>query len=177
MEFVQSMLKRELGIKVELTNQEWRVYLDNTRSDKMKFKGLARRAWIGDYVDPNTFLDLMTSASANNGTGWIDKKYDTMLLAANAETDAPKRMKMLKEAESYMLSQQPVIPLFIGPSSLMRKPYVRNLEANLLDQHDWRQVWIDHNWRDEESRPVALALPFDARSFQAIARLLDPGGR
>ncbi|HYY55966.1 MAG TPA: peptide ABC transporter substrate-binding protein [Pyrinomonadaceae bacterium] len=177
MEFVQSMLKRELGIKVELTNQEWRVYLDNTRSDKMKFNGLSRRAWIGDYVDPNTFLDLMTSASTNNGTGWKDKKYDAMLLAANAETDAPKRMKMLKEAEGYMLSQQPVIPLFIGPSSLMRKPYVRNLEANLLDQHDWRQVWIDHNWRDEESAPVALALPFDVRSFPAIARLVVTGGR
>jgi oligopeptide transport system substrate-binding protein len=177
MEFVQAMLKRELNIKVELTNQEWRVYLENTRSDKMNFKGLSRRGWIGDYVDPNTFLDLMTSASTNNGTGWKDKKYDEMLMAANAETDSTKRMKMLHDAEAYMLSQQPMIPLYVGPSSFMRKPYVRNLEANLLDQHDWRQVYIDHNWRDESVAPTALAPLFDVRAFPAVARLFHLNGR
>ncbi|HEX8775114.1 MAG TPA: peptide ABC transporter substrate-binding protein [Pyrinomonadaceae bacterium] len=175
-EFVQSMLKRELNIKVELTNQEWRVYLDNTRSDKMGFKGMARRGWIGDYVDPNTFLDLMTSASTNNGTDWKDKKYDAMLLAANAETDPAKRMKMLQECEAYMLSQQPMIPLYVGPSSFMRKPYVRNLEANLLDQHDWRGVWIEQNWRNETpAAPTALAPILDGREFPAIARLFHLG--
>jgi oligopeptide transport system substrate-binding protein len=177
MEFVQAMLKRELNIKVELTNQEWRVYLENTRSDKMNFKGLSRRGWIGDYVDPNTFLDLMTSASTNNGTGWKDKKYDAMLLAANAETEPTTRMKMLHDAEAYMLSQQPMIPLYVGPSSFMRKPYVRNLEANLLDQHDWRQVYIDHNWRDETVTPTALAPLFDVRAFPAVARFFNLNGR
>lgn len=177
MEFVQSMLKRELNIKVELTNQEWRVYLENTRSDKMNFNGLSRRGWIGDYVDPNTFLDLMTSASTNNGTGWKDKKYDAMLLAANAETDPAKRMKMLHDAEAYMLSLQPMIPLYVGPSSFMRKPYVRNLEANLLDQHDWRQVYIDHNWRDETVAPTALAPLFDVHAFPAVARFFNLGVR
>jgi oligopeptide transport system substrate-binding protein len=177
MEFIQSMLKRELNIKVELTNQEWRVYLENTRSDKMNFNGLSRRGWIGDYVDPNTFLDLMTSASTNNGTGWKDKKYDAMLLAANAETDPAKRMKMLHDAETYMLSQQPIIPLFVGPSSFMRKPYVRNLEANLLDQHDWRQVYIDHNWREERDAQTAFVPPLDVHAFPAVARFCYPGGR
>lgn len=177
MEFVQAMLKRELNIKVELTNQEWRVYLENTRSDKMNFKGLSRRGWIGDYVDPNTFLDLMTSASTNNGTGWKDKKYDAMLLAANAETDPAKRMKMLHDCEAYMLSQQPMIPLYVGPSSFMRKPYVRNLEANLLDQHDWRQVYIDHNWRAETVAQTALVPLLDVRSFPAVAQFFNLGGR
>ena len=145
MELIQAMLKKELNVKAELTNVEWRVYLEKTRSTKMEFKGLSRRGWIGDYVDPNTFLDLMTTASANNGTGWGDKKYDEMLLAANAEIDNDKRMQMLRDAESYMLKQQPIIPLFVGPSSFMCKPYVKNLVPNLLDQHDWRGVYIDHS--------------------------------
>lgn len=145
MEFLQAMLKQNLNIKVELTNVEWRVYLEKTRSTRMEFKGLSRRAWIGDYVDPNTFLDLMTSGSANNGTGWADKKYDELLLAANAETNNEKRMQMLHDAEAYMIKQQPIIPLFVGPSSFMCKPYVMNLVPNLLDQHDWRGVYIDHS--------------------------------
>ena len=160
MEFVQSMLKRELGIKVTLTNQEYRVWLENTRNDKLNFKGLARRGWIGDYVDPNTFLELMLSGANNSGTGWKDPKYDAMLLAANAETDPAKRAEMLREAESYMLSQQPIIPLFITPVSIMVKPYVKNLSGNLLDQHNWRGVYIDHNWREHTGEQTASNAPF-----------------
>jgi oligopeptide transport system substrate-binding protein len=163
------MLKRELNIKVELTNVEWRVYLERTRSTKMEFKGLARRAWIGDYVDPNTFLDLMTSGSANNGTSWSDKKYDEMLLAANAETNNEKRMQMLHDAEAYMLKQQPIIPLFIGPSSFMCKPYVKNLVPNLLDQHDWRGVYIDHDVT-AESLGVAEIKPWWGKFFGFVNR-------
>jgi oligopeptide transport system substrate-binding protein len=168
MEFIQAMLKKELNIKVELTNVEWRVYLEKTRSTKMEFKGMARRGWIGDYVDPNTFLDLMTTVSANNGTAWADKKYDELLLAANAETDNEKRMSMLRDAEGYMLKQQPVIPLYVGPSSFMCKPYVKNLVPNLLDQHDWRGVYIDHDIT-AESLGVA-ELPWKSRFFGFLSR-------
>ncbi|HYO92711.1 MAG TPA: ABC transporter substrate-binding protein, partial [Pyrinomonadaceae bacterium] len=167
-ELIQAMLKKELNIKVELTNVEWRVYLEKTRSTKMEFKGFARRGWIGDYVDPNTFLDLMTTVSANNGTGWGDKKYDEMLLAANAEIDETKRAAMLREAEGYMLKQQPIIPLFVGPSSFMCKPYVKNLVPNLLDQHDWRGVYIDHNVT-AESLGVA-ELSWKSRFFGFLSR-------
>lgn len=164
MEILQSMFKKELNLKVELTNVEWRVYLEKTRSTKMEFKGLARRGWIGDYVDPNTFLDLMTTSSANNGTGWGDKKYDDMLLVANSETDETKRAAMLKDAESYMLGHQPILPLFVGPSSFMCKPYVKNLVPNLLDQHDWRGVYIDHSVT-AESLGVASVESWASRFF------------
>ncbi|MBD0371198.1 MAG: peptide ABC transporter substrate-binding protein [Pyrinomonadaceae bacterium] len=145
MEFIQAMLKRELNIQVELTNVEWRVYLDRTRNSKREFKGMARRGWNADYVDPYTFLELMTTASENNGTGWGDKKYDTMLQASSAELDPAKRAKMMRDAESYMLEQQPIIPLFVGPTAFVCKPYVKNLVSNVLDQHDWRGVYIDHS--------------------------------
>ena len=168
MELVQAMLKKELNLKVELTNVEWRVYLEKTRSTKMEFKGMARRGWIGDYVDPFTFLDLMTTASANNGTGWGDKKYDEMVLAANSITDEATRMQELKKAESFMLTQQPIIPLFVGPSSFMCKPYVKNLVPNLLDQHDWRGVYID-NTVTAESLGVAAA-PWRSRFFGFLNR-------
>ena len=144
-EIVQQMWKNVLGIKVTLVNQEWRVFLDNTKASKLNFNGFSQWLWTGDYVDPNAFLELLASGSDNNHTAWKDKKYDDMLAAANVEIEPAKRMKMLHEAEAYMLSQQPVIPLFVGPSSFMCKPYVKNLVANLLDQHDWRSVYIDHS--------------------------------
>ncbi|HEX8652949.1 MAG TPA: peptide ABC transporter substrate-binding protein [Pyrinomonadaceae bacterium] len=144
-EIIQQMWKKELGIKVNLINQEWRVFLENSKPSKLNFNGFSQWLWIGDYVDPNSFLELLVSGSENNHSAWKDKKYDAMLKEANAEVDNARRMKMLHDAEAYMLSQQPMIPLFVGPSSFLSKPYVKNLVANLLDQHDWRNVYIDHS--------------------------------
>jgi oligopeptide transport system substrate-binding protein len=171
MEFIQAMLKRELNIKVELTNVEWRAYLDRSRNSRREFKGMARRGWNADYIDPFTFLELMTSASDNNGTGWGDKKYDAMLLASNAELDPSRRAGMLREAESYMIEQQPVIPLFVGPTAFVCKPYVKNLVSNVLDQHDWRGVYIDHSVT-AESLGVAAAPGWTSKYFSLFSRKL-----
>ena len=58
-EAIQEMWKQNLGISsVTLTNQEWGVYL-NTR-DEGDFM-VSRAGWIGDYLDPNTFLDMWTT--------------------------------------------------------------------------------------------------------------------
>src|SRR3954471_20208520 len=87
----------------------------------------------------------MTTASDNNRPRWSDKQNDAMLNASSAEFDTVKRARMMRDAEGYMLEQQPVIPLFIGANAFVCKPYVKNLVSNLLDQHDWRGVYIDHN--------------------------------
>jgi oligopeptide transport system substrate-binding protein len=34
---------------------------------------VSRAGWIGDYEDPNTFLDLMRPNRGNNKTGWEDQ--------------------------------------------------------------------------------------------------------
>ena len=74
---LQQMWKDDLNIEVTLTNQEWKVYLDSVTN--MHFQ-IARRGWIGDYVDPNNFLDLFISTGGNNNTGFADPAYDEMIL-------------------------------------------------------------------------------------------------
>src|SRR5262249_57770006 len=66
-EAIQAMWKRELGINVELTNQEWGSYMQSTVS---LHYDVARRTWTGDYLDPNTFLQLLVSGDGNNRTGF-----------------------------------------------------------------------------------------------------------
>ena len=74
---IQEMWRQNLGINVELLNQEWRVYLDS--QDNMNYD-VSRRGWIGDYVDPNSFLDMMITGGGNNKTGFSDPRYDDLVL-------------------------------------------------------------------------------------------------
>ena len=47
------MWLQELGVKVNLALQEWKVYLNSLSLDY----GIARSSLVGDHPDPNTFLD------------------------------------------------------------------------------------------------------------------------
>ncbi len=41
-------------------------------------------AWIGDYPDPNTFLDMMVTGGGNNETGWSNPEYDRLIAGGSA---------------------------------------------------------------------------------------------
>ena len=75
-EAIQQMWKRELGVNIGLYNQEGKVWTDSMRT--MSYQ-IGRFAWVGDYLDPSTFLDIMASDSGNNHTGWGNAEYDRLL--------------------------------------------------------------------------------------------------
>jgi oligopeptide transport system substrate-binding protein len=142
-EFVQSQWKQYLGITVPLHNVEWKTFLD--MRSKLEYKGLARAGWVGDYMDPNTYLGLYTTLAGDNGTGWFDPKFVAMLNAANRESDQAKRYEMLAKCEAYMLDAAPIIPLLTTATSWMKKPYVKGLYPNPATLHPWKYVYIEHD--------------------------------
>ncbi|MDT7809438.1 MAG: oligopeptide transport system substrate-binding protein [Acidobacteriota bacterium] len=143
-EFVQAQWKQNLGITISLRNVEWKTYL-NMRS-KLEYKGIAGGAgWVGDYMDPYTYLGLFATAGGDNGTGWYDPKYVQMLTAANREPEQSKRYAMLSKAEEYLLDAAPVIPLLKPATSWMKKPYVKGLYPNPGTLHAWKFVYIEHD--------------------------------
>ena len=115
---------------------------------------MARRSWIGDYLDPNTFLGLMRGGDGNNRTGWKSPEYDALLQATAQEIDPAKRFAILMRTEAMVLDQTPVIPIYHYATTELVKPYVRGLYPTALDTHTLKHVWIDRNWNRSAS-PVA----------------------
>jgi len=112
---LQQMWRAELGIHVTLNNQEWKVYLDTV--DTMNFQ-MARRGWIGDYVDPNNFLDLFLCDGGNNNTGFCDARYDDMILRqAPRAPDRDARYALFHAAETRLMGQVPILPIVIRGTS------------------------------------------------------------
>ena len=143
-EALQQMWKRNLGIPVEISNQEWGSFLQATTQ---KQYDLARRSWIGDYLDPTTFLGIMMTGDGNNRTGWSNARYDALLRAAGYEADPGKRLTMLSQAEAILLDEGPVIPIYHYTINSMVKPYVRGIYPTALDTNPLKGVWIDHAWK------------------------------
>jgi oligopeptide transport system substrate-binding protein len=148
---VQQMWKDVLAIEVTIANQEWKVYLDSVST--MNFD-IARRGWIGDYVDPNNFLDMYLAGGGNNNTGFADPVYDEMILreAPQAAT-REERFRIFREAEERLMRQMPIIPIYTYTSKHLLHPSVRGLPANLMDSLNLRYVWLDPDWQQTGAAP------------------------
>jgi oligopeptide transport system substrate-binding protein len=134
------MWKERLGVTVQLARQEWKVYLNSLGS--LDF-GIARSSWVGDYPDPNTFLDLFLSESGNNRTGWKNADYDRMIHDAAAEMDPGKRFGIMRRAEELLVRDQvPISPLFFYVGiQLYDGNRLGGIEPNVLDEHPIREIF------------------------------------
>jgi oligopeptide transport system substrate-binding protein len=149
-ELARKQWQRELGITVTLRNEEWATAQATIR--EMKFM-LARRSWIGDYLDPNTFLDMFVTEGPNNATGFSNAEYDRLIAAAAREPDEGKRMQMLEQAERILMDEMPILPIYYYVSRNLVKPYVRGWYNNLQDSHHLRAIWIDHTVDSNNPQP------------------------
>ena len=78
-EFMAAQWSTNLGIKVNTQNKEWQAILEDVR--RLNYD-IERAGWIGDYRDPNTFLDMWLTKGGNNQTGWGDPFYDRLIALA-----------------------------------------------------------------------------------------------
>ena len=96
---IQQMWQENLGISIQLVNQDWKVYLAREMTGDFQ---ISRAGWIGDYEDPNTFLDLLRLNRGNNKTGWENIEYDQLLELANSTNDQVLRYEYLNQAEKLL---------------------------------------------------------------------------
>ena len=119
-EAIQQMWKK-LGVNVTLENTEFKVKID--REHALDYD-VSRSGWVGDYIDPNTFLDMYTSWSTQNDTGWTNPEYDKLIKDAAEEFDPAKRMQYLHDAEKTLIENMPIMPIYYYTDNIMQKSYL-----------------------------------------------------
>jgi oligopeptide transport system substrate-binding protein len=139
-EALQEMWKKNLGIDVTLFNQEWKVYLDMLQQRQFS---LARQGWIADYDDPISFLDLFTSYSGNNRSGWKSAQYDALIDKTAKERDQKKRLTYFQEAEDLLMEELPFVPLYIYTRLYLKSPAVKGWYPNISDHHPLKYVSVE----------------------------------
>ena len=131
-EVVAQTWRDQLGIDAKLQNQEWKVYLDT--QNNLGFD-VSRSAWIGDYPDPTTFLDMFVTGGENNKTGWGNAEYDRLITASASEADPTARLAILKDAEAILMDEMPIIPIYFYVTQNMVAPRLGGFYGNIQDEH------------------------------------------
>lgn len=137
---LQQMWREALGIEPELRQIERKVfYSAQSRLDY----DISASSWIGDYNDANTFLDMFTSTSGNNRTGWKHARYDALIREANAQTDPRRRAGIFQEAERLLVVEEvPIVPIyFYAGFNYFDPEKIGGIWLNILDEHPMQYIY------------------------------------
>jgi oligopeptide transport system substrate-binding protein len=118
-EAIQEMWKKNLGIDVQLENVEGKVWL--SRMHALDYQ-IMRFGWVGDYLDPMTYIDMFVTNGGNNETGWSNPKYDELVAAAKKELDPKKRDQEMRDAEKILMDEMPIMPSYFYTNADAYKP-------------------------------------------------------
>ena len=137
---IQQMWKNSLGIEIQLENQEWKTFLDNQRT--MNYE-LCRASWIGDYIDPDTFLQLFITDGGNNETGWSNAEYDQLIRRAASSNNEPERFEFFQRAEKILTEEVPIIPLYTYVGNRLVSPSVKGWTNHLQDFWSYKDIYLE----------------------------------
>lgn len=137
---IQAMWQEQLGIKAVLRQLEWKSYLQDQASLNYT---VSRSSWLGDYLDPQTFLEVFTSANGNNRTGWKNNEFDQLIQEANSGATPELRMALLHQAEAILVRDAlPIIPLYFYVSMEYYDPSeVSGIFQNIRAEHPIRSIY------------------------------------
>jgi oligopeptide transport system substrate-binding protein len=123
-----------LGLRVELRQNEMKVY--QSAQTALDYD-VSRSSWIGDYNDPNTFLELFKSDNGNNRTGWKNPRYDQLMTEANSLIDPVRRADLLRQAERLLVEEEiPIIPVyFYAGVTFFDRTKIDGVHTNIVDEH------------------------------------------
>lgn len=159
--------QEHLGVSVTLVQKEVKTFRDDAKNKRYI---TSRGSWYGDYGDPTTFLDLSKTGDGNNDRGYSNAYFDGLLTKAAAETDPAARLRILEEAERFLMDEEaPVLPLFHYVSIYLFDPH--RLTGISSHPRQEQQMFEADIFGDGKGSDTPRALPprapgADARSFR-----------
>ena len=139
-EVIQAMWKRELGINLTLAPMEQKAWVQNQQSLNYS---ISTARWVGDFVDPVTFLDMFVGGGSNNWTGWSDPNYDRFIESAAVAASPADRAGFFQQAEARLLEAGPIAPVFFGTRSYLIHPDVKGWAPALLGFHQYKKIRLE----------------------------------
>ena len=134
-EFIQGQVQSNLP-KIKITMKAVpannRIAAVSKGDYDMVFQG-----WSGDFADPYTFLQMFTTKSPQNHSGWSNEEYDQAIADSNdkdADNNKARWQDMIK-AEKVLLKDQAVTPLYRMNNVDLVNPKLKGVLYNHVNGH------------------------------------------
>lgn len=137
-EWAQEEWQKNLGIHVDIVNEEWKSYLNRLNNNPPE---MFRMGWGADYPDPDNFMNQFTSYSDNNYTHYKSPAYDALVKEAASLADMNARLKIYARLQKMLLEDVvALVPIFTDTRTYLVNPALAPLPINPLEVVDMKLV-------------------------------------
>jgi oligopeptide transport system substrate-binding protein len=136
-EAIAQMWADLLGVEVQITTQEWKVFIANIMEGNAT--QVFRSSWFMDYADTSNFLYDFLGPNAGGcfRMGWnheevggLNEEYDALVEEAMLLEDTEARRELYVQAEEILVVEDAVLsPIYWYTVTSMTKPYVNRTYA------------------------------------------------
>jgi oligopeptide transport system substrate-binding protein len=131
---VADMWKNTFGAQVSLVNLDVSSHYAYLQEGG-KFN-VARAGWVADYADAENFLALNVSSNKTFNYGhYSSPEFDALMKKSYEETDPAARSKILHDAETFLMRDQPVAPFLTQADLWLVSNRVKGWQDNAANQH------------------------------------------
>lgn len=132
---IQQQWREAFDLDVQLELSEWNVYIDKLVAHNYQ---MAILGWFSWFNDPIYNLENQKYANDSmNDTGWEDPKYAQLLDLSDNTLDQSERLLILKEAESYLIDQMPLCPIYYLKENSLQQENISGIFRTPLGSVDF----------------------------------------
>lgn len=140
---VQEQWKKGLGIDVDIQKHEHKILLDRLVH---RSYDLATVWLFAQYKDPMSILErFMYKKNGKNYPDWENPSYVRLLEKSAYTTSGKNRSKMLAQAESILLDEMPLTPLYHWKTSFMMKEHIAIKDLEPHGAFDYSRITFDNS--------------------------------
>lgn len=142
-EYLQSVLSKNLPqLKLSVSTIPFTVMISDVDNKKYDLNLIG---WSADFADPITFLQLFTSNSSENSSGWSNAEYDQAINDSNNKdaNNQQARWNDLVKAAKVLASDQGITTLYKSNSEDLVKPHLKGVVFNGINGHySYRTAYV-----------------------------------
>tara|TARA_R110002072_G_scaffold288917_1_gene455576 strand:- start:267596 stop:269329 length:1734 start_codon:yes stop_codon:yes gene_type:complete len=141
-EFIKTQLEK-LGIQVNVILNTFPSFLKKSKNGKLQFW---QDGWALDYPDAENVLQLLVTKNHSpgpNSTYYSNPKFDKLFNELKKLPEGPKKHKLMKEMEKYILEDLPWVMQYFARNYILHHDRLKNFRHSDLIYNHMKYLEID----------------------------------
>ncbi|ONI38388.1 peptide ABC transporter [Candidatus Epulonipiscium fishelsonii] len=126
-EAMAQMWETNLNIDVEITSNEWVLFLEDVLAEDYDVAALGLTA---EYFHPMAFMPSFRTNDSINISVYSNPEYDALLEQIRTENDPNKLSELIKQADTMVSNDYPIIPLYYKSNNILLHDNIQGVHMN-----------------------------------------------
>jgi oligopeptide transport system substrate-binding protein len=138
---IQEQWNQAFDVSVELQHEDWKVHYQKLVSGDFQIGGMGWDTWLKDPI--YIMLTFRYKSDGINMSRWENPLYQQYIDQTEEELSPSKRLLLFEKAESLLMDEMPVIPIYFKANCFAKKDSIKDVYVSELGRIIFKWAYIE----------------------------------